>query len=380
MSVSLQIANTVTDLIQGDVREHLPLERIPLRGDVLGLGTTSGWDNGELTFLQEGDAGDTRIWKSQPADGRVVALEPGSGLQHFPYVCFSGDATALRCPAPPACLGPRPGVPLQERIAEAMAFLQAEGVLEAAPIYGMRLRARWQSLVITVASKLCLGELRRNEGVARLLPGGAAARAVGASIYERLPHFRLSAQDPADPADPVRWLGASLHWEGCGFWDTRPESGRVTVPVAGAHLHLHGCSTDLRHGGHLHHEHPDSVLADLEHLVLYPLQHLQHLASDLAVSEAHWHAGELRFTVINHGSLDASDVDVVVVIDDRFSDHRHLCLPWLEAGGRERFAMPLPLPAWCHELEVVVDPERRILEPGDLRDDNRARLVVHGDD
>jgi hypothetical protein len=42
--------------------------------------------------------------------------------------------------------------------------------------------------------------------------------------------------------------------------------------------------------------------------------------------------------------------------------------------------MPLPLPAGCHELEVVVDPERRILEPGDLRDDNRARLVVHGDD
>ena len=379
MSVSLQIANTVTDLIQGDVREHLPLERIPLRGDVLGLGTTSGWDNGELTFLQEGDAGDTRIWKSQPADGRVVALEPGSGLQHFPYVCFSGDATALRRPAPPACLGPRPGVPLQERIAEAMAFLQAEGVLEAAPIYGMRLRARWQSLVITVASKLCLGELRRNEGVARLLPGGAAARAVGASIYERLPHFRLSAQDPADPADPVRWLGASLHWEGCGFWDTRPESGRVTVPVAGAHLHLHGCSTDLRHGGHLHHEHPDSVLADLEHLVLYPLEHLQLLASDLAVSEAHWHEGELCFTVANHGSLDASDVDVAVVIDDRFSDHRHLSLPWLEAGGRERFAMPLPLPAGRHELVVVVDPEHRILEPGDRRADNSARLVVRSD-
>ena len=28
----LTIANTVSDLIQGDVREHLPLERIPLKG------------------------------------------------------------------------------------------------------------------------------------------------------------------------------------------------------------------------------------------------------------------------------------------------------------------------------------------------------------
>ena len=34
----LTIANTVSDLIQGDIREHLPLERIPLQGDVLGLG------------------------------------------------------------------------------------------------------------------------------------------------------------------------------------------------------------------------------------------------------------------------------------------------------------------------------------------------------
>ena len=111
MAVPLKIANSVADLIQGDVREHLPLERIPLRGDVLGLGTTSGWDNGELTFLQEGDGGDTRIWKSQPADGSVLALRPGSGLQHFPYVCFSGDATALRRPVPAGCQGPPPPDP-----------------------------------------------------------------------------------------------------------------------------------------------------------------------------------------------------------------------------------------------------------------------------
>jgi len=52
--LSFSIANTVTDLIQGDVREHLPLESIPLEGDVLGLGTTTSLDNGELTFLHDG--------------------------------------------------------------------------------------------------------------------------------------------------------------------------------------------------------------------------------------------------------------------------------------------------------------------------------------
>jgi hypothetical protein len=40
-TADLWIANTVSDLVQGDVREHLPLERIPLQGDVLGLGTTT---------------------------------------------------------------------------------------------------------------------------------------------------------------------------------------------------------------------------------------------------------------------------------------------------------------------------------------------------
>ena len=48
----LTIANTVSDLIQGDIREHVPLERIPLKGDVLGLGTTSSLENGELSFLR----------------------------------------------------------------------------------------------------------------------------------------------------------------------------------------------------------------------------------------------------------------------------------------------------------------------------------------
>lgn len=384
----LHIANTVSDLIQGDVQEHLPLERIPLAGDVLGLGTTGGLVNGELTFLcDDPSLGSTlppstpvrsHVFKSEPHNGGIRRLQGGSGLQHFPYVCFSGDATALRRLVPAALLSGAAGRPLQAVVAEAIAVMRAEGSLEEAPIYGLRLLSRWRSLVITLASKLCLGQLRRNEGLASLQPLGSGSEGVGASIYDRLPHFRLSESDPGDPADPVRWLSDSLEWEGCGFFDTAPELGRVTVPVAGAHLHLHGCSSDLRHGGHLHHEHPGTALAAIAWLVLYPLQRIRTLGADLAVQDLSWRQGEAQFTVLNQGSLDASDVGVAVVLNDRYSGHRYLRLPWLGAGEAERVTMPLPLAAGSHRLEVIVDPERHILEEEARRGNNRQVLEIAG--
>jgi CARDB len=395
--VRLHIANTVTDLVLGDVQEHLPLERIPLDGDVLGLGTSSGWDNGELSFIcddpslhgngpwrepgldgaqEAGTPCRTQVIKSEPQDGSLRRLRPGSGLQHFPYVCFSDDATALRRPVPIALLDEAAGRPLQEVIAGAISAMHADGTLEAAPIYGLRLLSRWHSLVITVASKLCMGQWRRNGDRARIQALGKGGDAIGATIYERLPHFRLSQEDPGDPADPVRWLGRSLTWECCGFWDNTPELGRVTVPSAGAHLHLHGCSTDLRCGGHLHHEHPGTSLEALDRLVLYPLTRIASLGSDLAVRDAVCHQGELQFTVVNQGNLDVSDVGVAVVIDDRYSDHRHLPLPWLAAGEAERVCMTLDLPPGRHQLAVIVDPERRILEEESRRGNNAAVLEV----
>lgn len=374
--VQLHIANTVTDLVQGDVQEHLPLERIPLRGDVLGLGTTSGWDNGELTFLQTDPDGDSSIYKSEPFDGSIRRLRGGGGLSHFPYVCFSDDATSLRRPVPVELLTAAAGLPLQERIGQAIAAMSADGSLEPAPLYGLRLISLWESLVITVASKLCMGQLRRNENLARLEALGDSGSAVGATIYDRLPHFRLSQEDPGTPGDPVRWLGRSLHWDCCGFYDTQPERGRVTVPAAGAHLHLHGCSTDLRHGGHLHHEHAGSRLLTLERLVLYPLTAIHTMVSDLAVQELAFEAGELSFIVVNEGSLDASDVGVAVVIDDRYSDHRYLHLPWLGAGEGERVRMPLNLAPGRHRLEVIVDPEQRILEEASRQANNRLSLEL----
>lgn len=366
--VILSIANTISDLIQGDVNEHMPLERIPLEGDVLGLGTTTSLDNGELTFLHQPGAPRTHLYKCQALDGGIRRLRPADGASHFPYACFSGDASALRQPVDLSGLGPSAGVPLQELVRQAIAGAIAAGRMEPAPIVGVRLRATWSSLVITVASKLCMGQRRRN---ADALDPDAAA-----SLYSSLQHYRLAPQDPGDPADPIHYLGRSLEWDCCGFWDTRPESGRVTVPAAGAHLHLHGCSSDLRHGGHLHHEHAGTRLLRLDSLALYPLRELRSLGSDLAVERASYSAGVLRFAITNRGSLDVSDVGVAVVIDDRYSGHHYLRLPWLAAGAEEAFALKLELAPGTHELLVLADPERQVLEPQAQQKNNRARLQV----
>ena len=368
----LWIANTVTDLIQGDVHEHLPLEAIPLAGDVLGLGTTTSLDNGELTFLRN-DAGNTTIWKCQASDGGIRALRSGDGSAHFPYVCFSAEASAVRVPVDPADLEAVAGAPLQDQVQRLVERLQGQGRLAAAPIVGVRAELEWTSLVITVASKLCMGQQRRNAAIASSEAGDGTA---GRSLYELLQHYRLAAEDPGDPSDPIRYLGASLQWDCCGFYDADPVSGRVTVPVEGAHLHLHGCSLDLRHGGHLHHEHPGSSLAAVKRLALYPLQRLHRLHSDLAIEDLQLVDGTLRFTVVNRGSMDVSGVGVAVVLDDRYGGHRYLRLPWLPAGAGEQFAMPLELDPGPHRIEVIADPEGRILEQLPLQANNRACLEV----
>lgn len=372
---SLSIANTVSDLIQGDVREHLPLERIPLEGDVLGLGTTTSLDNGELAFLHRAGEGRTHIWKGQAHDGGVRRLTAGDGSAHFPYVCFSEDMSGRGVAVDIAALGVTPGERLQPLLQRAIAQLNARGALARAPVYGVRLLAHWDSLIITVASKLCLGEAQRNRSLARSAQAEAMA---GRSLYERLPHFRLARAGAGASNDPISTLGPSLSWECCGFWDTEPELGRLTLPVADAHLHLHGCSTDLRHGGHLHHEHHDTQLDRLERLVLYPFTSLACLGSDLTVEDLErvdTAAGpEIRFRVANRGELDVSDVGVAVVVDDSYSGHRYLRLPWLAAGDAETFALPMPLAPGRHRIQVIADPEQSVIER--VRGNNEAVLEL----
>ncbi|MEN9542219.1 MAG: hypothetical protein RLZZ459_2310, partial [Cyanobacteriota bacterium] len=86
--------------------------------------------------------------------------------------------------------------------------------------------------------------------------------------------------------------------------------------------------------------------------------------------------GTLRFNIVNRGAMDVSDVGVAVVIDDRYSGHRYLRLPWLAAGGQEDFSLPLDLSPGHHRLEVIADPERQILEAPALQANNRVVLEV----
>ena len=405
----LWIANTITDLIDGDVREHIPLERIPLQGDVLGMGTTTSYDNGELAFRYDGDAGRSRVYKALPEGGGVEELIPGEGLHHFPYACFSADASRGRQPlsaADLAALQIGRGELLQEVVARAIHRLVQQQRLPQVPVYGLRLVSEWQSLVYTVASKLCMGQRRRNRAVT--VSEGQGSDGGGSSIYTSLKHFRVddgalelpSAAQPLPPAAPaagsvpITNLGASPAWDCCGFWDTQPELGRLTVPVAGAHLHLHGCSLDLRHGGHLHHEHPGSSLASVTSLVLYPFDQITLLGSDLAVEALAWDpetedfetpnpetqpgegSGSLRFVIRNRGQLDVSDVGVAVVMDDHYGSHRYLRVPWLAAGDHDTFVVPLRLPKGVHQLEVLADPHGDVIEPTAQQGNNRAALQV----
>ena len=368
----LTIANTVSDLIQGDVREHLPLERIPLQGDVLGLGTTTSIDNGELTFLQD-SASLSAIWRCVAHDGSIIRLSPGDGSGHFPYVCFTRDATSLRRPATLDALGPMENRPLQTLVAEAIAQGQRSGTLESAPIYGVRMLTHWHDLVITVASKLCMGQQRRNMKVATSEAGASTA---GQSIYDMLQHYRLSPLPVENSNDPIRYLGRAMQWDCCGFFDTEPELGRVTVPQSGAHLHLHGCSTDLAYGGHLHHEHASTRLKQLERLWLYPLQSVISLGSDMAIENLSYDNGSVRFRVVNAGEMDVSDVGVAVVINDRYSTRRYIRIPWLSAGDDEEFTVSLPLPTGKQVITVIADPEEIVIEAENRRSNNRMDLDV----
>ena len=368
----ITIANTVSDLIQGDVREHLPLERIPLQGDVLGLGTTTSIDNGELTFLQD-SASTSAIWRCVAHDGSIIRLSPGDGSGHFPYVCFTRDASSLRRPVAIESLGPTEEAPLQGLVAEAIAQGQSSGTLESAPIYGVRMLTHWHELVITVASKLCMGQQRRNTKVATSEEGTSTA---SQSLYDMLQHYRLTPQPAENTNDPIRYLGRAMHWDCCGFFDTEPDLGRVTVPQPGAHLHLHGCSTDLAYGGHLHHEHASTRLKHLERLWLYPLQTLRSLGSDMAIENLSYGDGIVRFRVVNAGEMDVSDVGVAVVINDRYSSRRYIRIPWLSAGDAEAFTLSLSLPSGKQLITVIADPEEIVIETKNRRTNNRLDLEV----
>ena len=104
------------------------------------------------------------------------------------------------------------------------------------------------------------------------------------------------------------------------------------------------------------------------------MQRVHQLASDLGIEDLRYSGDQVQFTVVNRGSMDVSDVGVAVVIDNCYSSHRYLRLPWLSAGETEAFALDLPLSPGPHRLEVIADPERHILEEAALQQNNQRGL------
>ena len=360
--IRLTIANTILDLVQGDVKEHLPAERIPLKGDVLGIGTTTSIDNGELAFTYDPGADETAIYKCHANTGGIHKVCAGDGSDHFPYVCFSSDAREHGHKIDLSSLTPADDWSLSHWIEAGIATLE-----HPADLYGVRALCHWDDLVITVASKLCMNQRNRNSAAESEAGSGAA-------IYDALQHYVLSAKNTSAGDSKIRYLGDALEWDCCGFYDTQPETGRVTVAHPGAHLHLHGVSVDHRFGGHLHHEHEDTRLARVRELVIYPIASICQLGSDLSVAGLRWEADVLSFQVTNLGGMDVSDIGIDVVPDDCYSLRQYLRLPWLAAGESESFSLPLTLPAGTHQILVAVDPVGDIIEPESDRANNRAWL------
>jgi len=360
--IHLTIANSVSDLVQGDIKEHLPLERIPLAGDVLGLGTTTSTDNGELAFIYRANSNTTGIYKCHANTGGIHEVCVGDGSDHFPYACYSSDASTNGVVIDVDALSSEPDWQLVDWIKAAIDTLNSP-----AAIYGLRVRCRWQQLVITVASKLCMGQRNRNSAA-------ESEAASGAAIYDILQHYLLAPHDPLLSNSKIAYLGDALDWDCCGFFDTQPETGRVTVAQAGANLHVHGVSHDHRFGGHLHHEHGDTRLLAIDQLILYPINSITELGSDLSVQELKWDGAVLSFKVCNLGTLDISDVGIDVVPDDSYSKRQYLRLPWLAAGASESFSLPLSLATGSHSVLVAVDPVADIIEPEADRANNRAYI------
>jgi hypothetical protein len=360
---TLYIANTVTDLVLGDINEHLPIQRLPLIGDVIGLGTTTSIDNGELSFIHDDQANRTQIYKGNPANGAAERQAPGSELVHFPYVCYTENATGQGIDVPLADI-PSPLDTLQSAIETVLREHDIQ-----ADFCGIRLRVSWRSVIITVASKLCMWQQRRYRTTHQ-------APATG-TVYDNLRHFKLGPQ----PSDNVRihYLGPVSDWYLSGFYARQPETGLVTVPQAGQHLHLHGCSVDLRYAGHVHHDHPETQLATLHQLRLYPIDRVKTLKAELGVRTASIEAGQLLFQVHNTGQLDANDVDVAVVANDSFSGRQFFRLPWLAAGESQAIELDLqtlPLQPGQNILDIVVDPNHIILERATASKSHRLHYTV----
>ena len=358
----LNVANLIADLVLGDVNEHLPLARIPRQGNVLGLGTTTNSDNGETVFIYHPEADSTEVYKCCAHNGGTVPIQPDDGNDNFPFVCFTDNQSGQGIRVDLDAIAPPPGGRLTDWIKAGIYQLD----LSEAPVYGLRVKTRWQSLVITVASKLCMAQSRRND-VSDAQPAQ--------SIYDSLQHYYLGPSNQTTP-EKMNYLGDSLEWSCCGFYDTEPHLGRITVPEADAHLHIHGITPSTGLGGHLHYEHPNSALIEISELWIHPIHQINYLSSDIAVCDVSYQSGVVKFLVKNQGELDVSDLSIDIVLDNKYSSRKYVRLPWLSAQSAQAFSINLEVSAGEHHLVIIADPNSNIIEPKSTQHNNRFEITI----
>jgi hypothetical protein len=353
--VKLTIGNTVRDLSRGDIYEYLPVQSVPLGGDVLGIGTTTLPDNGELVFLADPSGTATRIYHCHAEGGGVTPLDPASHLLNFPFACFTSDASPDRVEIGPDLFAPA-GTDLRTII--------EQGILQSGQpceIYGIRMQVQWERLHISVASQLGLWQANRYETSRRR------------NLYAELHRYCFAEHDPGEEGS--RYLGRSLRWDLCGFYSRCPEKGLLTMPHPGDNLHMHGCSSDLAFGGHILHDR--SVLSEVLRFLLVPVHEVEILKSRLRIQEAALDGNTLRFAVANQGRLDVENVDVHVVFDNEYRSRLYRRIPLLAAGDRCGVTFPLGevlRQGKRKQIEIFLDPDHEILEPD--RSGHRVLLTI----
>lgn len=333
----LFIANSVKDLILGDIYEHLPITKIPLDGNVIGLGTTSLFDNGELVFAWKPSQPQTTICHCRAETSEIVALSPDSELTHFPYVCYTDNATAAERE-----------IQVEGLTQGRLKAVIEQGLQQVDPgfsYYGIRMRVRWRLLLISVASKLCFWQTHKFSGQQ------------GEGLYQQLTQYCFAKADPG--SSRAKWLGDHLEWDLCGFYTRIPEHGLVTMPDPNNHLHVHGYSSDRRFGGHIL-----DALSELDQVIsfqVYPISQVHLLESNLLIKNAEIESGTLRFEIHNQGEMDTENVDVDVVLNNEYNSRSWQRIPLLPAGSSTRLEFPLPDRRGV-TIQIIIDPNNTILE------------------
>lgn len=108
-----------------------------------------------------------------------------------------------------------------------------------------------------------------------------------------------------------------------------------------------------------------SKLLHIDSLIIYPLQEVEVIESDLTIKDAVWLDDNLVFTVVNQGLLDVSNLQIHIVPNNQYSSYIGCRIPWLSAGNSFKINIPknkIKLKTGKNIINIIADPDNLILE------------------